>query len=60
MKKTNFPEAKTHLSKLPESLTTGKPVRKLGGWVGKVVIEKDFDVLPEEFIATFNASDNLI
>ena len=30
-----------------------KSARKPGGWEGKVVIEKDFDTLPEDFMGHF-------
>lgn len=33
---------------------TGVEGRKLGAWKGKVVIEEDFDDLPEEFISNFS------
>ena len=35
------------------SLKPKKKMRKPGGWEGKVVIKKDFDILPADFMRYF-------
>jgi len=56
LKKANAQEAKTDLSKPAEPAcndNTKVIVRKGGAWKGKAKIEKDFDILPDEFLEYF-------
>lgn len=30
-----------------------KKIRKAGAWAGKIIIKKDFDILPDDFMKNF-------